>query len=207
MLQCPKCLEDIHLGYAGYAATPGFKKLPREYGQKGEGEETAEIVYPVRCWSTENDGSINNPGVSQPPPLLKVGPSLESPVPIQDLSNDLKGVVKRKGCGEAWNLLEKLSDRVEELEINQDIPVANVGDELEGYNKETAKAMCDGVNAEEVWETVNPFLDWLLGFGKSKEDIRLMLLRRGEKGLRGLHGFLHISSRRRAWAILYLKGK
>jgi len=94
-------------------------------------------------------GSINNSGASQPP-LLKVGPSLESPAPIQDLSNDLKGVVKRKGYGEAWNLLEKLSDRVEELEINQDIPVANGGDELEGYNKETAKVMCDGVNAEEV---------------------------------------------------------
>ena len=52
----------------------------------------------------------------------------------------------------------------------------------------TAKAMC-GVNAEEVWETVNPFLDWLLGFGKSKKEIRLML-RRGEKGLRKLHCYL-----------------
>ena len=150
MLQCPKCHPSWVRWAQRYAATPGFKKLPCEYSQKGEGKETAEIVYPVRCWSTENDGSINNPGVSQPPPLLKVGPSLESPVPIQDLSNDLKGVVKRKGYGEAWNLLEKLSDRVEELEINQDIPVANGGDELEGYNKETAKVMCDGVNAEEV---------------------------------------------------------
>ena len=144
MLQCPKCLEDIHLGYAGYAATPGFKKLLREYGQKGEGEETAEIVHPVRFGVQKTGGSINNPGVSQPPPLLKVGASLESPAPIQDLSNDPKGVVKRKGCGKAWNLLEKLSDRVEELEKIRTSQLQML-DELEGYNK------ADRDGQSDVW--------------------------------------------------------
>jgi hypothetical protein len=81
------------------------------------------------------------------------------------------------------------SVRTEPWTVYQDVPVANVGDELEGYNKEVAKAICNDVSTDEVWETVNPFLDRLLGFGKSKEEIRL-LLRRGEKGLRGLHGFL-----------------
>ncbi len=75
------------------------------------------------------------------------------------------------------------------LERNQEILVTEAGDEMAGYSREVAEAICTGVPDDEIWETVNPLLDWLLGFGKAQEEVR-SLLQRGENGVRGLHQFL-----------------
>jgi hypothetical protein len=95
----------------------------------------------------------------------------------------------RKGCAFAWTLLQRLREAVDDLELNTDVGYAEEGDELAGCNREMAISTYGMVANEEIWEFVNPILDRMLGFGRTPEDIRTVL-RRGERGVRGLCDFL-----------------
>jgi len=70
------------------------------------------------------------------------------------------------------------------LKDNANILVVGPSDTLSGYSKAGAATIYDTVNNEEIWEMVNPRLDRLLGFGKSKEVCSL--LQHGPRGVTGL---------------------
>jgi hypothetical protein len=115
--------------------------------------------------------------------LLVVQPSITQPIssPI--------GNIPKEGCDLAWNLLRKLQEAADALESNTDISYASEGDELAGFSREAAISTYGMVENAEIWEAVNPTLDRILGFGRTKEEIRT-IVRRGEQGLQGFCAFL-----------------
>ena len=57
--------------------------------------------------------------------------------------------------------------------MGQDIPTARADDEISGFGRAQAEAQCAGVADDEIWETVNPGLNMLLGFRRSSDDVAL----------------------------------
>ena len=115
--------------------------------------------------------------------LLVVRPSTTQPI-----SSHI-GNIPRKGCDLAWKLLQQLQEATDALESNPDISYAKEGDELAGFSREAAISTYGMVENAEIWEAVNPTLDRILGFGRTKEEIRT-IVRRGERGLQGFCSFL-----------------
>jgi len=115
--------------------------------------------------------------------LLVVQPSTTQPI------SSLIDNIPKRGCDLAWNLLQKLQEAADALESNTNISYAEEGDELAGFSREAAISSYGMVENAEIWEAVNPALDRILGFGRTKEEIRT-IVRWGERGLRGLCAFL-----------------
>jgi len=92
------------------------------------------------------------------------------------------------------------------LEHDERIAIGAVEDELAYFSRDSTAATCSDADDNEVWEVVNPSLDRLLGFGRSKINVRA-LLRRGQQGLSGLHGFLEYLVKERGVGGALLEGK
>ena len=122
---------------------------------------------------------------------------LASPLPIiihpsrGSASNDAlrpEGMQERQGCLLGWEIVDRL--RMAAKRIKPDIPIAEEGDEISMYaGRASAEAHCIGVEDEEVWETINPGLDRLLGFGRPMNEIQ-SIIRRGPKGIDGFCEYL-----------------
>ena len=93
------------------------------------------------------------------------------------------------GCSVAWGLLKRLWEATAMLESNMSIPEAVEGDELAAFSRAGAAAVYSDVDNDEIWETVNPELDCLLGFARPRAEIKA-ILRRGLHGVMGLQGFI-----------------
>ena len=187
-VQCPACGEDIQVGFAGPAGLvnhQGKSRCQKTVATKAKIEKMAKrptlfhfsiTKKPEGQKATENQ---NNDDRSMVRPMswhyAKGG--LETQVN--------EGEECHLGCKKAWNLLRKLRKAANVLEDNANILVAGPSDALSGYSKAGAATTYDTVNNEEIWEMVNPGLDRLLGFGKSKEEV-CSLLRRGPRGVTGL---------------------
>jgi hypothetical protein len=91
----------------------------------------------------------------------------------------------RKGCHEAWLLLDHLHA---EISIVHEALEDNEGNELSlaGYNRSAAIFVCTDIPHDKVWENVNPGLDRILGFGRPKGEIAAMV-RGSREGLQGLY--------------------
>ena len=94
----------------------------------------------------------------------------------------------RNGCRQAWLLLDRLRAEIgsvrEALEDNE-------GNELWGYDRSAAFAVCADVPQDEIWENVNPGLDRILGFGRPQEEITTMI-RHSRESLQGLYEYLEV---------------
>ena len=90
----------------------------------------------------------------------------------------------------AWLLLDRLRA---EIRIVHGALEDNDGNELSlaGYNRSAALSVCADVPQDEVWENVNPGLDRILGFGRSKGEIAAMV-HGGREGLQGLYDYLEV---------------
>lgn len=94
----------------------------------------------------------------------------------------------RKGCSEAWLLLDRLHAEIRSVhEALEDCE----GNELSGYNRSAALSLCTDVPQDEVWENVNPGLDRILGFGRPQEEI-VAMIHHGREGLQGLYEYLEV---------------
>ena len=77
------------------------------------------------------------------------------------------------GCSVAWGLLKQLREATAMLESNMSIPEAVEGDELAAFSRARAAAVYSDVDNDEIWETVNPELDRLLGFAIPRAWVQL----------------------------------
>ena len=211
VLQCPECLENIHLGYAGPKGMQqhqGSKKCRASITKMEKEKKNQKIRTLFEVGLCKSANSTTQQASPQQPILNNIGP-LSKPAILVSNGEGLtvsEATSTRKGCVAAWTLLDTLSKRVQELEENDKLPIGDIGDELAAFNKASAEAACAGVSDEAVWEAINPQLDRLLGFGKSTEEV-LLLLRRGEKGLQGLLGFLEYVVGEKGVAGSLLEGK
>jgi len=74
--------------------------------------------------------------------------------------------------------------------IKLDVPIAEEGDEISAYaGRANAEAHCTGIDNDKVWERINSGLDWLLGFGRSVDEIR-SVIQRGPEGINGFCEYL-----------------
>lgn len=94
----------------------------------------------------------------------------------------------RDGCHLGWLLLDRLRAEIEIVYEGLEDKESN---DLSGYNRGAALAVCADVPRDEVWENVNPGLDRILGFGRSHEEIAEMI-RRNREGLRGLYEYFEV---------------
>jgi hypothetical protein len=68
--------------------------------------------------------------------------------------------------------------------LGEDVPIATESEEISAFGRATAETNCMGVATEEVWETVNPVLNCLLGFQRPVVEVELIVCR-GERGIEG----------------------
>ena len=96
----------------------------------------------------------------------------------------------RNDCRGAWLLLDCLRA---EIRIIHGALEDNDGNELSlaGYNRSAVLSVCADIPQNEVWENVNPGLDRILGFGRSKGEIAAMV-HGGREGLQGLYNYLEV---------------
>ena len=87
-----------------------------------------------------------------------------------------------EGCELGRKLIAELRTAAEQL--GEDVLIATESDEISAFGRATAEANCMGVATEEVWETVNPVLDCLLGFRRPLVEVE-SIIRRGESGIEG----------------------
>ncbi|KAH9010934.1 hypothetical protein EDB83DRAFT_378225 [Lactarius deliciosus] len=98
----------------------------------------------------------------------------------------------RKGCRAAWLLLDQLRAEIARFRCETLERGGNeLSNELSGYDRSAALSVCTDVPQDEVWENVNPGLDRILGFGRSREEIAAMV-RCSWVGLRGLYEYLEV---------------
>src|SRR6266702_278764 len=97
----------------------------------------------------------------------------------------------RKGCRDAWLLLDHLHARIGKLphEVLEDKGGDELLYELSGYNRSAALSICTDVPRDELWENINPGLDRILGFGRPQGEI-VAMVRCGRVGLQGLYEYL-----------------
>jgi len=95
----------------------------------------------------------------------------------------------RKGCQQAWLLLGQLRNAIKT--IPHSTPEGRPTDELARFSRYAASTVCAAVSQDELWETVNPALDRMLGFGRSNQEIQ-ELIRRGPFGVQGLCEYLEL---------------
>lgn len=97
-----------------------------------------------------------------------VGPLAATPLPdIYEVRDGptLEGNGKRrKGCRDAWLLLDQLHAVIGNIPCN--VSDGKQGDELANYNRSAALTACAEIPVDELWENVNPGLDRMLGFGR-----------------------------------------
>lgn len=96
----------------------------------------------------------------------------------------------QNGCCKAWLLLDRL--RAEIVNVREALEDKE-GNELSlaGYNRSAALSVCTDIPKDEVWENVNPGLDRILGFGRPKGEIAVMI-RGSQEGLQGLYEYLEV---------------
>ena len=97
-------------------------------------------------------------------------------------------VCARDGCHQGWLLLDRLRSEIGSVHKGLE---DNESNELSGYNRGAALAVCADVPRDEIWENVNPGLDRILGFGRSQEEI-VAMIRRDREGLRGLCEYFEV---------------
>ena len=105
-----------------------------------------------------------------------------------------------------WALLDQLQAATRILEKHTDTPVGAESDEIAGYSREGGAAVYGAVEQDEIWETVNPGLDRMLGFGRPKSKIK-SILHRGPLGVAGLQGFFEYLVEEKGVVGALLKGK
>jgi hypothetical protein len=96
---------------------------------------------------------------------------------------------RQKGCRDAWLLLDQLHTVIGNIPCN--VSEGKQGDELASYNRSTALTACAEIPVDELWENVNPGLDRMLGFGRTKDEVK-GIIRRGSLGVEGLFEYLKV---------------
>ena len=84
-------------------------------------------------------------------------------------------VKERQGCPLGWEIIDCLWLATQRVDLNS--PVAEEADKISEYaGRAKAEAHCAGIsNNDEIWEMINPGLDRLLGFGRSRGEIQSII--------------------------------
>ena len=196
-LLCPECDTDVHVGTAGPAGLKQHQGMGpcRAARQKRDQQKKTRTLFDFPLKQGKKDAATSNlvaesslpkTQLAFPAPIIVhplVGPAS---VPDHHKLLDLQTRV-RKGCTLGWKLIDELRMAAENM--GPDIPTARADDEISGFGRAQAEAQCAGVADDEIWETVNPGLDRLLGFGRSSDDVALAV-RGGEMGVKGFCDYL-----------------
>ena len=158
----------------------------------------AEIVREAeRKEATSSSRIVVGPPAATPlPDPYRDGPMLEG---SQDLNRRVIGEEgessvdripgRRKGCRDAWLLLDQLHAVIRTIPCN--VSEGKQGDELASYNRSAALTACAEISVDELWENINPGLDRMLGFGRPNDEIKA-IVRRGALGVDGLFEYLEV---------------
>jgi len=200
--RCPECNEEVNVGTAGPAGL-------REHTGKSKCKQTKEMKKKLTKEGKTRIRTLFEVGVKKAKdvPQLPVQPTasastrerLAVPLPIivhptQVNSSEVAQsegirIKERRGCSLGWEIIDRLRLAAQRVDLNT--PIAEEGDEISAYaGRANAEAHCAGVsNNDEIWETINPGLDRLLGFGRSTGEIQ-SIIRRGPKGIDGFSEYL-----------------
>ncbi|KAH7907202.1 hypothetical protein BJ138DRAFT_1104514 [Hygrophoropsis aurantiaca] len=181
------------------------QNVKRKESEKKSGKPRTLFDVGLLKQSNKSNGTRSNPthGRLLSPPLILASASY-SPRTVSSSQLEPQGVSIGgvSGCPDALKLINEL--RLASVRLPGSVPVGTPGDLIANFS--TDSAILVDPNIADVWETVDPMLNQLVGWGKTDEDISMML-RRGEKGLAGLIDFLEYFVVQRGVKGALLEGK
>ncbi|KAK6988301.1 hypothetical protein R3P38DRAFT_3444435 [Favolaschia claudopus] len=177
---CPACKERVHCGPSGInnllkrhkgSAACLAAKAKRKKGKKSKLKDT-----PILSWLRPKAARVPST-VTAPPPIITSAVSTRLP---SSSASSRSRFSSASLLGQLEAAISTLPNTIKEA-TNQDILAAFAG--------EPSLAVPANVPAVEIYEHLNPMFHRTLGWNMSVEDTA-QLLRRGEKGLRGLLNFI-----------------
>ena len=203
-VRCPLCDEEVQVGTAGPQGLnqhQGKKKCRANMEKKRQEEKKVKTLTLFSFMQHQDKREPTEAEVireserqeAASSSRIVVGPP--ATIPLSDMCGKPSGDKiprrgkERKGCQEAWLLLDQLHTAIGNIPCN--VSEGKLGDELAGYNRSAALTACAEIPIDELWENVNPGLDRMLGFGRPMDEIQA-IIRRGSLGVEGLFEFLEV---------------
>ncbi|KDR66758.1 hypothetical protein GALMADRAFT_1359327 [Galerina marginata CBS 339.88] len=181
---CPKCHTYIKVGKVGI---PNLvtRHMPSEQCNKNLKKWKAdEIVKKTQ----QKANLFFTTRTAKVPPTVTAPPRIQSTVHSSSSTHVSQGPALSSsaapvGCPVAIACLNKLRERIDTLDDS--IEEAGLDHPLAGFSGDPRGCVLDGEDAWEKWDgPLNTILQ------KEPEDLRKLVVR-GQRGLAGLHGFLH----------------